>query len=171
MLTKPSLLSQQPICVQFALQLFFKVSIIRNSNLSLDVDQAAVLCEESAKGVKEQLGLHADVDLHRLAGRLHPVRERRCYTWAAAPQATCWPCSPCPRRGSTWASCSPPPRTPPGPCGFRSWDHQRPFVWSGIDIRVKGVACLLSISYVTSTQLIDYVPQEQLFQGPAVISH
>ena len=140
--------------VQFALQPFFKVLIIRNSNLSLDVDQAAMLCEESAKGVKQQLGLHADVDLHRLAGRLHPVRERRSYTWAAAPQTTCWPCSLSPRRGSTWASCSPPPRTPPGPCGFRSWDHQRPFLWSGIDsIRYtyEGVACLLSIAYVTST--------------------
>ena len=42
------------------------------SHLSLDVNQASVLGEEPSEGVQQQLRLHADVDLHRLAGGLHP---------------------------------------------------------------------------------------------------
>ena len=55
----------------------------KNSNdLSLDVHQATVLGEEPSEGVKQQLRLHADVDLHRLASGLHPDKIRKGCTIA-----------------------------------------------------------------------------------------
>ena len=72
MLTQTSLLSKEPICVKFSLQQFKEKSKCVSGHLSLDVDEASVFGEEPSKGVQQQFRLHADVDLHRLAGCLHP---------------------------------------------------------------------------------------------------
>ena len=46
---------------------------ITSSHLPLHVDEPAMLGVEPAQGVQQQLGLHADVDLHGLSGGLHPA--------------------------------------------------------------------------------------------------
>ena len=73
LLTQTPLLSKEPICVQFSLQQLKDLSNwLENIHLSLDIDEATMLGEESSESVEQQFRLHADVDLHRLAGCLHP---------------------------------------------------------------------------------------------------